>query len=133
MNIVLLILKIIGIIILVLLAVLLSLILLVLLVPVRYRINGKWGDETQLYARVSWLLHFIHVFFSLENNKPLFRIRILGIPIYDSERPLKEKPVSRKKTLTVNKRKKRSIHKGINNITRYQLRYSFAPDAVSCY
>ena len=114
MDTVLLILKIIGIIILILLAVLLSLILLVLLVPIRYRINGRWGEETQLYARVSWFLHFVHVYFSLEKRKPLIRIRILGIPIYDSERPVKERPVRRKKNLTINKKKKSDFHH--NNI-----------------
>lgn len=120
MDIVLLILKIIGIIILVLLAVLLSLILMVLLVPVRYRINGKWGEEQQLYARASWLLHFIHVYFSWEKSKPLIRLRILGILIYDSERPIREKAVSKRKTLTLNKRKKSRVHNDTANIEHEQ-------------
>lgn len=86
MNIVLLILKILAIIILVLLAILLSLIILALFVPVCYGVDGKWSEEAHLDARVSWLLHFIHIHFSWKKDKLFFCIRILGIPIYDSEK-----------------------------------------------
>lgn len=115
MDIVLLILKIIGIIILVLLAVLLSLILAVLLVPVRYLINGTWGEELKLYARVSWFLHFIHVFFSWDKKKAHIRVRILGMPLYDSERAPKKKLVRRKKTPTVDENKESNFHRDRNN------------------
>lgn len=115
MDIVLLILKIIGIIILVLLAVLLSLILLLLLVPVRYRINGTWGEEHQLYAKVSWLLHFIHIYLSWEKSKPLIRIRILGMIIYDSERPIKERVERRRRASVFDKKEKGRVKNDINN------------------
>ena len=116
MNIVLLILKILAIIILVLLAILLSLIILALFVPVCYGVDGKWSEEAHLDARVSWLLHFIHIHFSWKKDKLFFCIRILGIPIYDSEKSKKEKSVSRRELLIVKKSEKSNVHKDITNV-----------------
>jgi len=91
-TIILTILKIIGIILLVLFGLLVTLICLVLFVPICYRADGSYHDDYSVQARVTWLLHFVSVRVSLGSNQKLrILVRILGIPLYDTARPPKER------------------------------------------
>ena len=98
LNVIFLILKIIGIILLVLLGILIFLITSVLVVPVRYEIIAKKYEEISVKVRLSWMLRLIYVGLSYEKSKLLFKIRIIGIPIYNSGKPRKKKTKKARKT-----------------------------------
>lgn len=104
LSVILFILKIIGIALLVLLGILLFLMLIVLFVPIRYRVKVDHGEAFALDGGVSWFLHLIHARITQSGSKRRIWIRIMGILIYDSLRPPKNKGVRSKK----NKRSKRN-------------------------
>lgn len=116
LSVILLILKIIGITILVLLGILLLLILIVLFVPIRYWVKVEHGDAFTLNAGVSWLLHLVHarIYQSGENRR--IWLRIMGILVYDSLRPAKEKKVQHRRA---SKPKAESKDKTISNNETY--------------
>ncbi|WP_343209551.1 DUF2953 domain-containing protein [Anaerolentibacter hominis] len=83
------ILKIIGILLLILLGLLLVLVLLVLLVPIRYRAAIQKYPDIKGRGCVSWLLHLIHVSAYYEEDGFWYKVRILGIPVFNSRKPKK--------------------------------------------
>lgn len=107
LSLILTILKMIGMILVVLLLILVVLIAAVLWIPFRYKVKASKQDEIHAAVRLSWMLHFIHIVILYEEKKLGFVIRILGIPIYDSERPKKvKKPKKAKKKKIVTKTSK---------------------------
>lgn len=98
LHIILFLLKIIGIIIASLLGIFLLLIGLILFVPVRYRAEGEKGEKQRFYFMGSWLFHILHISFRYEGGNPVIKLRIIGIPIFDSTKEKKEKKLKRKKS-----------------------------------
>lgn len=100
LHILLLIMKIIGIFLVAVIGILLLAIIFVLFVPIRYRIvaDGKLGAEEPLWIeiKITWLIHTISAVFSYPENTGL-RIRILGIPIFNSSRKKKKGSLKDKK------------------------------------
>lgn len=101
------ILKILLFVILCILGILLTAVVLVLFVPVRYRIHAGKTDEKdkddaggtggigeangiEASIRISWLLHALSLRAGWR-EKSYFVVRLFGIPIYDMNRPKKEK------------------------------------------
>jgi len=96
-QIILLILKIIGITLLVVLGLGLLVLALVLFVPVFYRVRIVHNPEkTQVNGRVRFLFPLLSVTFQYLKNFT-YRVRILGIPLLDSEKPKKERKEKAKK------------------------------------
>lgn len=86
-------LKIIGIVLIAIIGLILFILLLVLFVPFRYRVDFDNREEMKVFAHVTWLLHFISVYYVVGDNNPL-KIKVLGIHINkggDKEKPEKEK------------------------------------------
>ncbi|MCI7594878.1 MAG: DUF2953 domain-containing protein [Lachnospiraceae bacterium] len=70
--------------------------LLVLLVPVRYRIEGEYHEKAEdISGRVSWLLSLVQFSFVYQEGLKK-RFRLLGITLYDSDRPQKASKKKRK-------------------------------------
>ncbi len=94
------ILKWLGILLLVLLGLLLFLVLVVLLAPVRYK--GKFRkteeQEDKLFGegRITWLNPILRILVRYEGKKLIYRVRLFGFCIINSEKPKKEK--KKKKT-----------------------------------
>lgn len=80
LHILLLILKILGVILLVLFCLLLTVLLLLLFVPVRYRLQGKYGQEIWGRVKVNWLLHILSVRLVCQEQAVL-TVKIFGIPV----------------------------------------------------
>lgn len=73
-----------------LLLLLIGLLAVVLLVPFRYRAEGEFGSKQRLLkGSVSWLFHLISVGFVYKDRFCL-KIRILGIPIFNSAKSGKQ-------------------------------------------
>lgn len=73
-----------------LLLLLIGLLAVVLLVPFRYRAEGEFGSKQRLLkGSVSWLFHLISVGFVYKDRFCL-KIRILGIPIFNSAKSRKQ-------------------------------------------
>jgi hypothetical protein len=83
-QILLLILKIIGVILLVFIGLLLLGLLAGLLIPVRYKIYADLSEEINLDGSISWLLHLLYLRIFIKDKKLHFRLRILGIRVFDS-------------------------------------------------
>lgn len=100
LHILLLILKIIGILLAAVISLLLLSIIFVLFVPIRYRIeaDGKLGGKEPLWMeiKITWLLRIISVIFSYPGNAGL-KIKIAGIPVFNSSRKRKKGPPKSKK------------------------------------
>ncbi len=74
----------------VLLLFILGAIFIVLLVPFRYRAAGEYNaDQINFNGKVSWLFHLISAG-AVYNNGFCFRIKIMGIPVFDSGRQKKK-------------------------------------------
>lgn len=97
LHIILIVLKIIGIIIASLLGVALLLGGLILFVPIRYRAKAKKTEELSVHFVGSWLLHFFHLSVHYDGKVPVMKLRISGIPIFDSTKEKKEKKEKRQK------------------------------------
>ncbi len=98
LHIILTILKIIGIILAALLGFLLVVILLVLFVPIGYSAKLDNRKDLLVNANAWWLFHVLHISFLMEGmpskeegQRPVIKVRILGIPIIDTGRKKKEK------------------------------------------
>jgi len=64
---------------------------LLLFVPIRYRIHGKVEEKKpDLTAKATWLLHLVSVHFTWNEGTRL-RLRIFGLPVFDSLRAGKKK------------------------------------------
>lgn len=83
--------KLIGWILLILLGLIVGLLLIVLLVPIRYRLRLSHGEEFHLDSTVSWLLHIVHASITQEGELRRVILRVFGIVIYDSTKPIKPK------------------------------------------
>ena len=89
-------LKILGIVILCILGLVLLIVLLVLFCPFRYTVGGEMYDEIGADASVRWL--FIKVLVDYTKEKGLvYKLKLLGIPIYRSDKEPKEKKTGKKK------------------------------------
>ena len=101
LHILIILLKIIGSLLVTVIGILLLAIIFVLLVPVRYCIeaDGKLGEEEPLWIeiKITWLMHFISAIFSYPENTGL-RIKIFGIPVFDSARKKEKKSLKGKKS-----------------------------------
>lgn len=101
LHILIILLKIIGSLLVTVISILLLAIIFVLLVPVRYCIeaDGKLGEEEPLWIeiKITWLMHFISAIFSYPENTGL-KIKIFGIPIFDSARKKEKKSLKGKKS-----------------------------------
>lgn len=125
------ILKILLFVILCILGILLTVAMLVLFVPIRYRIHAKktdGADETgagkvngadgangdtngiEATVRISWLLHALSLRAGWR-GKSYFVVRVFGIPIYDMNRPKKEKTERAKKNKDRDKDKNKDKNK----------------------
>lgn len=95
------ILKWIGILLLALLGLLIFLVLLVLLAPIRYRGRLHKGEEPEDSffgeGRVTWLNPILRICARYEGKKLIYRVRLFGICIINSEKPKKEKKEKKKK------------------------------------
>lgn len=95
------ILKWIGILLLALLGLLIFLVLLVLLAPIRYRGRLHKGEEPEDSffgeGRVTWLNPILRICVRYEGKKLIYRVRLFGICIINSEKPKKEKKEKKKK------------------------------------
>lgn len=96
MSIVLLILKIIGIVLLAVLGLLLLAVACLLFVPVRYRIRGEAGANTNVRIRVSWLLHLLSFRADFDGKDFKKKLRVLGIPLRGKKRKPKRAGKKRK-------------------------------------
>ena len=101
LHILIILLKIIGSLLVTVIGILLLAIIFVLLVPVRYCIeaDGKLGEEEPLWIeiKITWLMHLISAIFSYPENTGL-RIKIFGIPVFDSARKKEKKSLKGKKS-----------------------------------
>ena len=89
-------LKILGIVILCILGLVLLILLLVLFCPFRYTVGGEMYDEIGADASVRWL--FIKVLVDYTKEKGLvYKLKLLGIPIYSSDKEPKEKKPEKEK------------------------------------
>ncbi|MBR1507763.1 MAG: DUF2953 domain-containing protein [Eubacterium sp.] len=89
-------LKILGIVILCILGLVLLILLLVLFCPFRYTVGGEMYDEVRADASVRWL--FIKVLVDYTKEKGLvYKLKLLGIPIYSSDKEPKEKKPEKEK------------------------------------
>ncbi len=89
LHIIVLLLKFIGIILLAILGLLLALLLIILLVPIKYKVWISHGSLFRLEGRASWILHIIRIRVIKEAERFHIRLRLFGIPLYDSERSRK--------------------------------------------
>lgn len=87
-----------------LLLLILLLLFLVLFVPVRYRAEGRYGTESVSFrGKLTYLLRFISLQISYETGLQI-RLKLLGIPVFDS---LKEKKPKKRKAPKAPKKKKK--------------------------
>ncbi|MDO4166649.1 MAG: hypothetical protein Q4D32_04525, partial [Eubacteriales bacterium] len=70
----------------ILLLILLCLAVLVLFAPVRYRIKAVFDEGRQVCGSFYWLGFVIRLPFRWEEDTIHWKLRILGIPVYDSNR-----------------------------------------------
>jgi len=86
LSILLTVLKMIGITVLVILGLILFILLLILFVPVRYRGNGSYMEDSfAVRLRVSWLWHLLTVRGEYQKDQELhIYLKILGITVYDN-------------------------------------------------
>jgi len=91
LHIILVILKAFGILLAAVLLLILSIILLLLFVPVRYRISASFIDDKKGgQGQITWFLHLVSFRISYDfGEKPVFLLRILGIPVFP--KPVKNK------------------------------------------
>lgn len=112
LHILILILKIIGSLLAAIIGILLLAIIFVLLVPIRYQIeaDGKLGEEEPLWIeiKITWLMQIISAIFSYPENTGL-KIKIFGIPIFDSARKKEKSPTKSRKS-TRKRRKGKDAH-----------------------
>lgn len=80
----------------------------VLLVPVRYRIYIEKKEQVYVKGHAAWLLHLLHLSFLVEGGQEKHVLRILGIPLYGSEKSGKKSKSRRKKSQTNQSRRKKS-------------------------
>ena len=89
-----------GILLLVLLGLLLFLVLVVLLAPVRYKGRFRKTEEPDdtLFAegRITWLNPILRICVRYEGKKLIYRARLFGFCIVNSEKPKKEKKKKKK-------------------------------------
>ena len=114
MSIFLLVLKIIGIVLLSVVGLVVLILSLILFVPIRYRIGGKYENDPEVVAKVSWLLHILSVKASFIAGKLTYTIRLFGIPLKGSNK--KEKP--RKVKKTKDKKDKKGQQKPVDRLPR---------------
>lgn len=91
LHVILQILAVIGIILLCILGLIILLLLLILFVPIRYRVRGSKNEEVILLrVRISYLLHLLSLRYDYPKPGKVV-VRLLGIPIYDSEKKARGK------------------------------------------
>ena len=87
------------------------LLLSVLFLPVRYVISGEKKPEENLpvaEAKLSWLFHILSA--SAQFKETLrYRVRLFGIPVYDSAREPKKKKGPKKKTVKKQKATRKTV------------------------
>jgi len=118
------ILKIVGITLAILIGIVLLLLLLVLFVPVRYTAYIKKEDEVNGKGNFHWLFHILHAKVLYENNETKFCVRLLGIPIIQSDKPKRvknKKPKKKTPKKTVSKDKKAQRQKKISESNKVLL------------
>lgn len=112
LHIILLILKAIGILLLSILGLILCMSCLILFVPIRYQIAASKYEEILGTAKISWLLHILHIKISYEKEKVSYRVYLFRYPLLDSRRPPKEK---KKRSY---KKKRRQKKKSASRVSR---------------
>ena len=109
LRVILFLLKLLGILVLVILGLLLLVVILALFAPVRYKAKLKKTEEPEpgVFADglISWLNPFLRVRIMFRENKLRYTVRLLGIPLLNSEKPRKEK---KKREKPEKKRKKKA-------------------------
>lgn len=76
------ILKIFGIVLLIILGIIIAVLLLALFVPVRYKAKGQYKASVfEAMFNISYLFHIVSVSFKFKDNKPVFTVKIFGIPL----------------------------------------------------
>ena len=96
-----------GIILLILLGVLFVLLFCILIVPIRYTIEGEYGEKgekMEVSGCVSWLLHVLHVRFYITGEEQDVKIRIFGFL-------LKQRKKKERKETSSGKKEKKSTAK----------------------
>ncbi len=97
-------LKVIGILLAITLALILSIILIVLFVPIRYK--GKI-ENTNVDAKITWLLHLVSIKLEYKQKKFKYIIKILGITINRDKKKKSAKTIE--KTKETNEVKEKSV------------------------
>jgi hypothetical protein len=97
LHIIVLLLKFIGILLLAILGLILGLLLVILLVPIRYRVWVSHGVTFRAEGRVNWILHIIRLRVIKDEEQFRIRLRLFGIPLYDSARSRREGKLRRRK------------------------------------
>lgn len=100
MHIIILILQIIGILLLVLLGIFIALLLCILFIPIRYSIHADYLPDIEeskvsidilnIKIKASWFLHFMLFQGKWEDGRFPYRLKVLGITVFDSEKEPKE-------------------------------------------
>lgn len=62
--------------------ILLFLLLLLLFVPVRYEVQGKNEDQTEIYGKVHWLFHIVTYGAEYKEKELKQVLRIFGVPVW---------------------------------------------------
>lgn len=103
--------KLTGWLLLILLGLIVVVLLTVLLIPVRYRLHLNHGEGFYLDSTVSWLLHIVHARITQEGEQRRIILRVFGIILYDSTKPIKPKKLRQSKVKKQRKRTRRSLRK----------------------
>ena len=107
LQVILLILKIIGILLVSVFGLLVLAVVLVLFVPVRYRADGHRTEGYGVNARVTWLLHLVHVKIIYDSDtKLLYEVRVLGWLFLSSDEAWKTANEEKKKKKAESKAQK---------------------------
>lgn len=111
LHIILLILKTIGIILGLILGILLTIILLVLLVPIRYQVEAEKTDDIRARGKVSWLFRLLYVKIQYVDNNLKIVLRVLGYPVFDTDRTVDEEKKAKQKQRKNSKKANRLVKK----------------------
>lgn len=103
------------------------LLLAVLFLPVRYVISGEKKPEEEFpdaEAKVSWLFHILSASAQFQGALR-YRVRLFGIPLYDSAREPKKKALRKKKKV----KKEKTTHKSADSKKSVEARSTSQTDS----
>ena len=80
---------------------------LILFVPIRYRAKARKSEKLSVHFIGSWLLHLFHISVRYDGEVPVIKLRIVGIPVFDSSKEKSEKKVKTKKAKKIKKKQEK--------------------------